>query len=481
MLCHRKRARERLQKLKQLRRSIKHKGSGPDKSVFAIVAARALHFHSKEFKLRFGLLYNGYVENREWWEACVLVRKILVVFISAFGVLLNSAFLQAFIALLIVFLSMIAHLTGSPFDRETRRGKLLHSLEFSALTVAFLTFWAGLLFCLADANRDENIISATTLELLSVIVILGNLTFLAISLTILVRESVNECMKKNRVKQTSATTKCEPTSLGTENSSDMKTHQNGNHRLPHLSPNQILPVSSPAQESTNILNHVKSLEKSFQDHERRLKHQHFKRQSQSKMHTQMRVLARAKIRQHKALEKIPMFSHLDPSAIDKLLESTHFKQYKSGDVICRQGDLADTLFLIVSGNCSVSVTSETGVSLQVAMLKELDVFGENALQGDESAVRMATVTARGNQGKAYSSQNVQVLTLDRNVFLELLEVGVIDKNVADSVHELGQRHRRDTKSTILAIMGEASQKPLSEGRNRAANTFIKVNTSESEE
>ena len=52
-------------------------------------------------------------------------------YITAMGVV----DLQAFVALGIVFVSIVAHLIGQPFDTSNKKGLQLHNMEFIALCV----------------------------------------------------------------------------------------------------------------------------------------------------------------------------------------------------------------------------------------------------------------------------------------------------------------------------------------------------------
>jgi hypothetical protein len=49
----------------------------------------------------------GYQPGREWWELVVAMRKVAVVAVGTFGTLLGVVDLQAFIALAIVFVSVL--------------------------------------------------------------------------------------------------------------------------------------------------------------------------------------------------------------------------------------------------------------------------------------------------------------------------------------------------------------------------------------
>ena len=55
--------------------------------------------YSRKFYTRYGLLYMGYREGREWWEGVIAIRKIGIVAIGTFGTLMGVVDLQAFVAL----------------------------------------------------------------------------------------------------------------------------------------------------------------------------------------------------------------------------------------------------------------------------------------------------------------------------------------------------------------------------------------------
>ena len=82
-----------------------------------------------------------YREDRKWWEIVIAFRKVGIVAVSTFGTMMGAVDLQAFIALAVVFLSIVLHLFGIPFDMNKRNTRLLHHLEFGALTVCWFTFW----------------------------------------------------------------------------------------------------------------------------------------------------------------------------------------------------------------------------------------------------------------------------------------------------------------------------------------------------
>jgi len=81
------------------------------------------------------------------------------------------------------------------------------------------------------------------------------------------------------------------------------------------------------------------------------------------------------------------------------------KTYQDGEVIIREGEPGDCMFVIQNG--SVEVLRDSGGSLvRLGLLHEGDVFGEMALF--EREPRSATVRAQGQ---------ARVLTVDRKGFL----------------------------------------------------------------
>jgi hypothetical protein len=80
--------------------------------------------------------------------------------------------------------------------------------------------------------------------------------------------------------------------------------------------------------------------------------------------------------------------------------------YRDGEVIIRQGDTGDCMYMIQSGQVEVVLSGDDGEEIPLARLGEPDIFGEMALCDRE--VRSATVRAVGE---------VRVLTVDREMFL----------------------------------------------------------------
>ena len=159
-------------------------------SATAFIIRNKAHLHKDRFFTRYGLLYMGYREDREWWELVIALRKVAVVSVGTFGTVIGAVNLQAFVALGLIFLSIIVHLVGQPFNTTKPSGQRLHQFEFAALTVCWCTFWGGLLFFLKSENPYS--IGKGTLIFTSIVLVVANMTFLMVSLFIFVREYLRD-------------------------------------------------------------------------------------------------------------------------------------------------------------------------------------------------------------------------------------------------------------------------------------------------
>jgi CRP-like cAMP-binding protein len=188
-----------------------------------------------------------------------------------------------------------------------------------------------------------------------------------------------------------------------------------------------------------------------------------------KIKVQQRLAARRKIRQAKALTKVPVFAGLDAAATEEILAAMTFSSYEKDHVICKEGEEADRFYVIVSGNCGVSqaVLSQTSgpgkamaelLALRVGELKALDVMGENALfptvDGGVGR-RSATVTAESA---------VQTMELSHTAFEELVDSGVIDKDTVKRIGRL-QEERSAANSEVCASVSRRGTSEHQEAKN----------------
>lgn len=117
------------------------------------------------------------------------------------------------------------------------------------------------------------------------------------------------------------------------------------------------------------------------------------------------------------------------------------KIYHDGEVIVRQGEMGDCMFIIQDGVAEVLQRKEEK-EYCLAVLSEGDCFGEMALF--EKEVRSATVRARGD---------VRVLTVDKRLFLRRVHE---DPSLAYSILQKMSHRIRDLNAALNKSMGRRS-------------------------
>jgi len=115
------------------------------------------------------------------------------------------------------------------------------------------------------------------------------------------------------------------------------------------------------------------------------------------------------------------------------------KVYRPGEVIIRQGDVGDCMFVIQSGKVEVVLEKE-GKEIRLAELGEGEFFGEMALF--EKDVRSATVRPLGE---------VRVLTVDKKMFLRKIHD---DPSLAFMIMQRMSRRIRELDGELMRITSE---------------------------
>ena len=133
-------------------------------------------------RTRYGLFLGGYRDERYYWEFVLVGRKVSVILMSVFGIMMKVE-IQTIVVLLFILLAMLAESVGHPFDttagKKDRfdtpqiRYKTLHRLEMSSLFIIWVTLWCGLLIYLIDD------INSTFHIILSILVLVMNVALMS--------------------------------------------------------------------------------------------------------------------------------------------------------------------------------------------------------------------------------------------------------------------------------------------------------------
>lgn len=134
-------------------------------------------------------------------------------------------------------------------------------------------------------------------------------------------------------------------------------------------------------------------------------------------------------RRREALARVDIFRDLSHGDRERLAASLHYVPFATGEAITRQGAEAHWLYLLVAGDVSVRVRSESGEEREVSHLCGGSFFGEMSLL--TGARRTATVVALSE---------VECYRLDKAAFEQVVR----DRpQIAESVAELLARRRME--------------------------------------
>ncbi|MDO8540608.1 MAG: D-lactate dehydrogenase family protein [Opitutaceae bacterium] len=138
------------------------------------------------------------------------------------------------------------------------------------------------------------------------------------------------------------------------------------------------------------------------------------------------------------LRQVGVFGQLDDQAVRLLEEQMRLVVFQPGEVLCREGEPSDRMFIIVSGEVAVLKQVDGAQPVEVAMLQAGEIAGVMSLFGP--ALRSATLQARGD---------ARVWTLDQAAFDQLLQRhSVLARAVLASL----SRHLRRETSVVARLL-----------------------------
>jgi hypothetical protein len=165
-----------------------------------------------------------------------------------------------------------------------------------------------------------------------------------------------------------------------------------------------------------------------------------------------------------ALSRVDVFRALDAGGIDRLARRLRQVVFGPGEVILRQGEPGDSLYVVRRGSVAVQIGVQ-GASKDVAALGEGDFFGEMSLM--TGALRTATVVAK---------TDVECHVVDKEAFQEIVRekpdlAGTISDILSRRQVDLGVMRKQtpvpsaaqtnQLRSKIAAFFGLGGGKPRS--------------------
>lgn len=122
-----------------------------------------------------------------------------------------------------------------------------------------------------------------------------------------------------------------------------------------------------------------------------------------------------------------LFDKLDKQSFDELLKSEILVRYLADQLILKEGDIADEFYIIAEGSVRVYTLSHDDTKIPLARLNKGDYFGEQALLGELTKTRNASIEA---------ITDTTLIKIGKEFILKLLK---IDTDMRASLKRIGNQ------------------------------------------
>ncbi len=143
------------------------------------------------------------------------------------------------------------------------------------------------------------------------------------------------------------------------------------------------------------------------------------------------------------ISTMPLFSALSPASLEKLVDRSSERHLVGGEILMREGDSGDSMFVLSSGRLRASVLDSDELATVVGEISAGETVGEMALLTDQT--RSATVRA---------VRDSILLELTRDAFQELVaeEPAALVAIAREIVERLGRSiHSTDGSGELRTI------------------------------
>jgi CRP-like cAMP-binding protein/Fe-S-cluster-containing dehydrogenase component len=157
------------------------------------------------------------------------------------------------------------------------------------------------------------------------------------------------------------------------------------------------------------------------------------------------------------LRAVPMFADLSPDFIDHLKQTVELQRFAPGEVIARQGEAADSFYLVRIGFVKIS-ENYPGGEMVLAYLSRGDYFGEIGLLG--GGVRTAMCTAL---------DHVEVVRIAGSDFRDMV---ARFPNVRKGLEEVATERRQANEQRLKTVHSVPLDQFLSQGLMEAQSLLV---------
>lgn len=148
-------------------------------------------------------------------------------------------------------------------------------------------------------------------------------------------------------------------------------------------------------------------------------------------------------------EKNPLFSGLNASERQLLLQAARKKTYPKNTIILSEGDTSDSLYMVCKGRLKVAIVDEYGKEIILALLGPGEYFGEMTAMAD-GASRSACVVTR---------ETCEVLVLQKDDFRKVVKDNpdVVIALLRKSMERLREANKKIESLALLDVYGRVAR------------------------
>lgn len=151
------------------------------------------------------------------------------------------------------------------------------------------------------------------------------------------------------------------------------------------------------------------------------------------------------------LKKVPLFSKLHRKALEKIARITRPRRYKSGQMILKENERGNSLFMIVSGMVKIYSSSRSNAARKtLALLRRGDFFGEMALLDHEA--RSASALALSDTETLTSSRRDFGMILKNNPSLCMDIMSTLASRLRDADKQIGSLTFQNILGRVAVVL-----------------------------
>lgn len=159
----------------------------------------------------------------------------------------------------------------------------------------------------------------------------------------------------------------------------------------------------------------------------------------------------------RVLKSVPIFASLAVDQIESLAQAARVLDYGRGEMVIRQGDAGDTLFVIVGGFARVAIRADGGAEKDLARLSPSEVFGEmSLLTGDPRAASVYATEGALVLVAVSKDALLPILTAHPELAEKMAEIVTLRKQGLDRAQAesaLDASRRAELKSSTRSLLG----------------------------